>query len=145
MIYSDIEQIQKDFEYLTSRCSLEYFSQARPSLAKIEEYFLKIQRYDDKFILNYFEDLIKEFNIEISSWKKTINYHKLPLLVIIPEKGIRIILEKMPDGTFKSEGKDGIEYFEEFKTISIQCSKCHRCVLLRFSLSDVIIFSSDEY
>ena len=27
--------------------------------AKIEEYFLKIQRYDDKFILNYFEDLIK--------------------------------------------------------------------------------------
>mgnify|MGYP000302327280 FL=1 len=113
MIYSDIEQIQKDFEYLTSRCSLEYFSQARPSLAKIEEYFLKIQRYDDKFILNYFEDLIKEFNIEISSWKKTINYHKLPLLVIIPEKGIRIILEKMPDGTFKSEGKDGIEYFED--------------------------------
>nr|MBP9616342.1 ATP-binding cassette domain-containing protein [Aliarcobacter sp.] len=104
---------QKDFEYLTSRCSLEYFSQARPSLAKIEEYFLKIQRYDDKFILNYFEDLIKEFNIEISSWKKTINYHKLPLLVIIPEKGIRIILEKMPDGTFKSEGKDGIEYFED--------------------------------
>ena len=85
----------------------------RPSLAKIEEYFLKIQRYDDKFILNYFEDLIKEFNIEISSWKKTINYHKLPLLVIIPEKGIRIILEKMPDGTFKSEGKDGIEYFED--------------------------------
>ena len=81
--------------------------------AKIEEYFLKIQRYDDKFILNYFEDLIKEFNIEISSWKKTINYHKLPLLVIIPEKGIRIILEKMPDGTFKSEGKDGIEYFED--------------------------------
>ena len=113
MIYSDTEQIQKDFEYLTSRCSLEYFSQARPSLAKIEEYFLKIQRYDDKFILNYFEDLIKEFNIEISSWKKTINYHKLPLLVIIPEKGIRIILEKMPDGTFKSEGKDGIEYFED--------------------------------
>lgn len=111
MIYKDIDSIQKDFEYLTSRCSLEYFSQARPSLAKIEEYFLKIQRYDDKFILNYFEDLIKEFNIEISSWKKTINYHKLPLLVIIPEKGIRIILEKMPDGTFKSEGKDGIEYF----------------------------------
>ncbi len=113
MIYKDIDSIQKDFEYLTSRCSLEYFSQARPSLAKIEEYFLKIQRYDDKFILNYFEDLIKEFNIEISSWKKTINYHKLPLLVIIPEKGIRIILEKMPDGTFKSEGKDGIEYFED--------------------------------
>ena len=113
MIYKDIDSIQKDVEYLTSRCSLEYFSQARPSLAKIEEYFLKIQRYDDKFILNYFEDLIKEFNIEISSWKKTINYHKLPLLVIIPEKGIRIILEKMPDGTFKSEGKDGIEYFED--------------------------------
>ena len=113
MIYKDIDSIQKDFEYLTSRCSLEYFSQARPSLAKIEEYFLKIQRYDDKFILNYFEDLIKEFIIEISSWKKTINYHKLPLLVIIPEKGIRIILEKMPDGTFKSEGKDGIEYFED--------------------------------
>ena len=113
MIYSDIEQIQKDFEYLTSRCTLVYFSQARPSLAKIEEYFLKIQRYDDKFILNYFEDLIKEFNIEISSWEKTINYHKLPLLVIIPEKEIRIILEKMPDGTFKSEGKDGIEYFED--------------------------------
>ena len=28
MIYKDIDSIQKDFEYLTSRCSLEYFSQA---------------------------------------------------------------------------------------------------------------------
>ena len=113
MIYSDIEQIQKDFEYLTSRCSLEYFSQARPSLAKIEEYFLKIQRYDDKFILNYFEDFIKEFQIEISSWKKSIDSHKLPVLALIPDKGLRLILEKMPDGSFKSEGKDGIEYFEQ--------------------------------
>ena len=113
MIYSDIEQIQKDFEYLTSRCSLEYFSQARPSLAKIEEYFSKIQKHDDKFVLNYFEDFIKEFQIEISSWKKSIDSHKLPVLALIPDKGLRLILEKMPDGSFKSEGKDGIEYFEQ--------------------------------
>ena len=84
MIYKDIDSIQKDFEYLTSRCSLEYFSQARPSLAKIEEYFSKIQKHDDKFVLNYFEDFIKEFQIEISSWKKSIDSHKLPVLALIP-------------------------------------------------------------
>lgn len=113
MIYKDIKDIQKDFEYLTSKCTFEYFLLARPSLAKIEEYFSKIQKHDDKFVLNYFEDFIKEFQIEISSWKKSIDSHKLPVLALIPDKGLRLILEKMPDGSFKSEGKDGIEYFEQ--------------------------------
>ena len=113
MIYKDIGDIQKDFEYLTSKCTFEYFLLARPSLAKIEEYFSKIQKHDDKFVLNYFEDFIKEFQIEISSWKKSIDSHKLPVLALIPDKGLRLILEKMPDGSFKSEGKDGIEYFEQ--------------------------------
>ena len=58
MIYKNIEDIQKDFEYLTSRCTYEYFLLARPSLAKTEEYFLKIQKYDDKFVFNYFENFI---------------------------------------------------------------------------------------
>lgn len=113
MIYKDIKDIQKDFEYLTSKCTFEYFLLSRPSLAKIEEYFSKIQKHDDKFVLNYFEDFIKEFQIEISSWKKSIDSHKLPVLALIPDKGLRLILEKMPDGSFKSEGKDGIEYFEQ--------------------------------
>lgn len=114
MVYNNIEEIRKDFEFLTSKCTFESFLLARPSLGKIEEYFFKIQKNDDKFVLNYFRDLLKEFKIDTSSWKNKIDTHKLPIFALIPNKGVRIILEKMPDETYKSEGKDGIEYLEEF-------------------------------
>lgn len=55
MIYKDIGDIQKDFEYLTSKCTFEYFLLARPSLAKIEEYFLKFKNT----MINLFWTILK--------------------------------------------------------------------------------------
>lgn len=114
MIYKNIEDIKKDFNYLTKNCSIEYFLISKPSSSKLEEYFLKLEKYDDKFIFDYFKDLIREFNVNTSSWKKKVNSHCLPVFALIPGKGIRIFVEKMSDGSFKAEGKNGIEYFHDF-------------------------------
>ena len=114
MIYTNIEDVKKDFNYLTRKCSIEYFLLARPNGSKLEEFYLELTKIDDKFILNYFKNLLKEFKIDTSSWKEKIDTHKLPIFALIPNIGLRIFIEKMPDGTFKAEGADGIEYFEEF-------------------------------
>jgi ATP-binding cassette subfamily C protein LapB len=114
MIYKNIEEIQKDFDYLTKKCTIEHFLLSRPDKPKLEEYFLKLERYDDKFVLNYFKEFIKEFQINTSSWKKEIDSHKLPVLALIPSKGLRIFLEQMSDGNYKAEGAEGIEYLEDF-------------------------------
>lgn len=39
MIYKDIKDIQKDFEYLTSKCTFEYFLLARPKSSKNRRVF----------------------------------------------------------------------------------------------------------
>ena len=38
--------------------------------------------------------MLKEFKIDTSSWKNKIDTHKLPIFALIPNKGVRIILEK---------------------------------------------------
>lgn len=113
MIYNNIENVRKDINYLVNKCSLDCFLLFRPSASIVNEYFSRIKRLDDEFILDFFSNFVKEFGIEVSSWKKKVIPHHLPIFVLIPSKGIRIFIEKMPDGTFKAESAEGVEYFEQ--------------------------------
>ncbi len=113
MIYNNLDAVHKDFKYLTTKCSIDYFLISRPSASKIDEYYSYIKDFNDNFVLNFFKNFVKEFNIEVSTWKEEVSSYKLPVLVLIPSKGIRIFIEKMSDGNFKAEGAEGIEYFEQ--------------------------------
>ena len=110
MIYKNIEEVLTDFRYLTQESCFDYLLLAKPDSATLEEYFSKVKHFDDKFIFKFFKSLMKEFGLTTSNWKTEISAHKLPVLVLIPNKGIRICAEITPDNLYKLEGASGIEY-----------------------------------
>lgn len=118
MIYKNLEEVCRDFIYLTKECSIDYLQLSKPSSATIEKYFEQLKSSNDKFILNFFPALIKEFGLEVSSWKSKILPYKLPALLLIPNKGLRICIEKTAQG-FKTEGAEGVEYIEELPKNSL--------------------------
>lgn len=113
MIYKNIEEVYTDFNYLTKKSSIDYLLLSKPNSATIEKYFLQIKHFDDKFVLNFFKSLIKEFDLKVSNWKTKVSPHKLPALVLIPNKGLRICMEITSDNLFKLEGVIGIEYLAD--------------------------------
>ena len=113
MIYSSIEEVFKDFNYLVKECSIEQLASNRPDISVIEKYLSQLQSFDDMFVLKFFQSLIKDFGLKVSNWKNEVIVHKLPALVLIPEVGIRVCVEKNDEG-LKLKGKDGVvEYFQE--------------------------------
>jgi ATP-binding cassette, subfamily C, bacterial LapB len=98
MIYHNLEEAIKDFNYLTKECSIEQILVNRPDISIIEKYSVELKKFDDKFILKFFQSLIKDFGLEVSSWKNEITAHKLPSIVLIPNLGLRICIESTNEG-----------------------------------------------
>jgi ATP-binding cassette, subfamily C, bacterial LapB len=110
MIYKNIEEICADFVYLTKESSIDYLLLSKPDNASIEKYFSELKYFDNRFALNFFKSLLKEFNLKVSNWKKKVSPHRLPVLILIPDKGLRICMEITSENFFKLEGKNGVEY-----------------------------------
>ena len=98
MIYHSIEEVFKDFNYLVKECSIEQLASNRPDISVIEKYLSQLESFDDEFVLRFFQSLIKDFDLEVSNWKDGISVHKLPALILIPNVGIRICVEKNDEG-----------------------------------------------
>ena len=110
MIYKNVEEVSADFSYLTKETSIDYLLLSKPNSEIIEKYFLELKQFDDKFVLNFFKYLLIEFDLKVSSWKTKITPHKLPALILIPNKGLRICIEITSDNLYKVEGINGTEY-----------------------------------
>lgn len=113
MIYKSIEEFSADFSYLTRETSIDYLLLSKPDNATIERYLSQLKKFDDKFVLSFFKSLLKEFDLKVSSWKEKVLPHKLPVFILIPNKGLRICMEITPNNLFKLEGVNGVEYLED--------------------------------
>ncbi|MGE4444596.1 MAG: ATP-binding cassette domain-containing protein [Candidatus Altimarinota bacterium] len=111
MIYKNIEEVYRDYDYLTQKTSFDYLISIKPNSSILEKYLSNLTRFDDKFILEFFKSLIKDLGLKVSNWKTEISAHKLPAIVFIPNEGLKICLEVTPENFFKLESSSGIEYF----------------------------------
>ena len=113
MVYSNKNEILRDFEYLIKNSSVEYLLLSKPYSGVVDKYQNMLNKYDDKFILKFFHSLIKEFGLKTSSWKSEVSPAKLPALILVPNQGLKICIEITPDGLYKTENANGIEYIKE--------------------------------
>ena len=111
MIYNNIEDVFKDFNYLVKNCTVDYLS-SKPEAGVIQKYSEFIKSFDDKFVCKFYQNLLKEFDLKVTNFKSEISKFKLPALVLIPNIGLRICIEITAEKLYKFEGADGIEYLE---------------------------------
>ncbi|MCK5111135.1 MAG: ATP-binding cassette domain-containing protein [Arcobacteraceae bacterium] len=110
MIYNNIEQIKRDFEWLTSECTFEHFVTHRLTAYDSELFYKKLDtNIDDKFVLSFFDELLNKFNLQENKWESSVNNTMLPILALIPNVGLRIILELEIDGSYRVLGENGVE------------------------------------
>lgn len=116
-IYKDINSLRKDSNWLIQTCSLPNFSASRLNRHEQEELVKKIAKLtfiDDKLTFEYYNDIFKAHNLIAPKWSDKINEEILPAIVLIQNVGMRILMEKIPDGTWKCDSSEGIIYYSDF-------------------------------
>ena len=115
MIYSDIDQVKKDFNWLSKECTQEHFIASRISTYDYELFYKKLtSQTDDKFILNFFDELLNKFDLQDTRWETSVDDTMLPMFALIPDIGLRIVIEREVNGTYKTLGVNGIEHYTVF-------------------------------
>lgn len=109
MIYNDQEGAIRDIEWLTQTCTLSHFATSRLTLHELEMLKKKLSKIDDSSIYAFYNVVFEMLKLKKSNWKKNISTSSLPVIALIPEEGLRIVLEQEADGSWKSEDKDGIK------------------------------------
>lgn len=118
MIYKDKVNFNSDFIWLSSECLVEQIKKSEPSRYEKDVFSKKLNSIDssieDKYVLNFYTEYLNKYELQNNTWQKNINDTQLPLLVIIPNVGIKIIIEKQIDGKYKTTSKYGVEVLEKF-------------------------------
>jgi ATP-binding cassette subfamily C protein LapB len=114
MIYSTLDQAKQELKWLTHECSLPHFASSR--LTSYEYLLLeqKLSGCDDKSIIPFFEKLFEAFKLKKPIWSEDLSHESLPVLALIPDGGMRIIIEHEADGSWKSDGVDGLGHDRDF-------------------------------
>lgn len=108
MIYSTVKDAEHDIAWLTQECSLGAFSASRPSSYELEMLQESFDLAGDKTTLLFYENLFEFFGLKKAHWSAKLSHQELPVLALIPNMGVRIIMEHEADGSWKSEGSDGV-------------------------------------
>lgn len=113
MIYKNLVDLKDDFNFLVKNSSLDYVFDKKIDDSIIEKYNLLLNKFDDKFILKFFKSLVKEYNFDVVGWKNDFKSHKLPVIILLPNSGLKICTQITPDNKLKLESKIGTEYISE--------------------------------
>lgn len=118
MIYTNAIDLEKDFLWLSDECVLEQLKKSEPSRYEKDIFLKKLNAFDnvigDNNVFNFYDDYLSKYELKNSSWEKEIDDTQFPILVLSPELGLKIIIEKQANGSFKTISKKGIESFEKF-------------------------------
>ena len=115
MIYSDIEQLKRDFHWLTKESTLEHFAYSRLSSYYYDLFYKKLNsNISDDFSESFFTRVLYILDLKYTPWAEHVNSTMLPMLALIPNVGLKIILEHNSNGSYKTVGVDGVENYASF-------------------------------
>ena len=134
--YSSLDQLKNDFNWLSKECTLDHFSSS-----KISEYEYKnlarqiVQRIDNPFTENLFNQLLSKLNLQPSAWENTLTIPMLPALALIPGVGMRVIIDIDVNGIYKSIDASGTGEFHSFpKNVIFR--------MLKFQVKEITVSSA---
>jgi len=118
VIYNNKIDFDRDFTWLSEECLVEQLKKSEPSRYEKDIFSKMIDKIDglieDTYVLNFYDEYLGKYELQKSSWEKTINDTQLPLFAIIPNVGLKIIIDKQVDGKYKTISRKGIETTEKF-------------------------------
>lgn len=141
MIYNTSQEFKEDFNWLTKECTLEHFLVSRLSPYDYDTFFNKLSSdMDDKFTLNFFNELLLKFDLQETKWSDKINSTMLPILALIPAQGLKIIIEVQSDGSYKTVDAKGTDSCRNFpKRTKFKALKFNRREVKKMSASQMFI------
>lgn len=109
------DAIRQDLHWLAHECTLEQFTTHRISPYEYDT-FMKNSAVDmeKRDLLELLDLYFSKFNIQQIAWSKKIDHTMFPILAILPEDGIKIIVDKQSDGMYKTDSIYGQEQFGSF-------------------------------
>ncbi len=114
MIYADTEEVKCDLEWLVQSCSIAPFSSFRLSAYELEILKQRVSDSNDKGVAALYEAFLTESGVKKAVWRTKISQESLPMLALVPGGGMRIVMEQEADGSWKSEGKEGVRTQRSF-------------------------------
>ncbi|TQV64610.1 MAG: ATP-binding cassette domain-containing protein [Sulfurovum sp.] len=114
MIYKDLTKAQNDFQWLFTGSFLNNLTQFQIDSYQYNKLLHKLKSIDDKLILSIVSSGMREVGIKELSFSSTISSSTMPLLALIPNDGMAIIMEYLPEGLYKCDTPDGLKYIREF-------------------------------
>ena len=114
MIYTTLEQAQKDIHWLVRECSVTPFNALR--LTEYETAMLEkeLDSHDDAFIREFYEILFERAGLREIHWSSHGEQQSLPLLAFMPEEGLCVVMEKEPGGNWVCESQKGVKTVKSF-------------------------------
>lgn len=129
MIYKDHQQLSTDLNWLCKETTLDEFNAFKISNYQYNLFFDALNNPEsstftlkkplttsptDAAVLSFYDELLAEFDLEKNRWEKQVNIKMLPMLVLIPDLGMRIVVGLNGDGSYQLSGVNGIERFSSF-------------------------------
>jgi len=117
--YHNIETLEKESEWLTHTCSLPHFSNFELSKYRYDTLIQQLKSYkhlSNDMTVSYYEKIFDVFELKRPVWRETLSDEMLPALALMADRGVCVVLEKMPNDTYKCESQEGIKYLEMEKS-----------------------------
>lgn len=118
MFYKNKDDLLKDFLWLSEKCNIELFTKHGLNDFDKNQFVTNIS-INDVEPEDLFDNFFQKIQLQDIKWDKNLTEIDFPQIVLIPEKGIRIIIEQQSDKSYKTIGKKGIEYFVKFPSSSL--------------------------
>lgn len=115
MIYTDMDKAKREIQWLTQECSLPHFASSRLTVYEQVTLENRLTTLDDKSVIAFYEVLFDTFNLKKPFWTNDLSHESLPVLALIPDGGMRIIIEHEADGSWRSDGANGVRNERTFR------------------------------
>lgn len=108
MIFADLDDTKRHLRWLVRECSIPPFSQGRLGTNEFDHLSRSLAAGDDETIRHFLDAVFESFDLKTPLWETEASAHALPLLALVPGIGLRIVFAHEADGTWKSEGVEGV-------------------------------------
>jgi len=108
VIFTSINQMRETLQWLAWQCTLPHFAAFRMSNYEYDALEKKASYSDDQSLVDFLELFFDAFKLTKPQWTMDIAHQDLPAMALIPNEGIRLIIEREADGAWRSDSVGGV-------------------------------------
>lgn len=108
MIFTSVNQMRETLQWLAWECTLPHFAASRMSNYEYDTLEKKALQSDDHALLPFLDLFFDAFKLIKPQWNADVAHQDLPAMALIPNEGIRLVIEREADGAWRSDSVSGV-------------------------------------